>query len=469
MSKPLNPFARSNQQPVQPAPPNPYLALYGLSRNPFPTGTAIQPHSDDPRTNGKLYARSLRAQEEQQFIRRFFRPPPGEEARLGLLGYGGRPYSRGQGKSAFLYALMRMVHEERLHEGENALAVFLQPQLRPTKKFWQILRLCWKSLAMPAQADQRSQLQEVDIFLRARALTPLLPAERLKAVAAMEPADANALLLDNQRIADELHISIQALNAEILRILAEAGNGILSSRFADVLREANYTIAQTWRIMERWSDLRWSRDGAEVFLDGLAAAIVAAGFNRLFVFFDEYEKIFLYQNNQDRAEFLDGLRNSVFDSDTIASRYSLLRIIIFIHPLVLRDVAGVWRRVGLDRFLPLDGPHTDMNQILLSDLTEEQLYQLLTTYLDAFRADTNDPRRGSIAPFSNDAFATLVQESLGIPGYLLAYAHFTLAKALRSEQAEVSQRIVQDVVAERPRDTLEEGGILSLPASDVEL
>jgi hypothetical protein len=468
MSNPRNPIARINQQQVPPVAPNPYLTLYGLSRNPFPTGTAIQPYSDDPRTNGSLYNRSLRAEEEQQFERRFFHSPPGEETRLGLLSYGGRPYSRGQGKSAFLYALMRRVQEARLQEGANALAVFLQPQLRPTRKFWQILRLCWKSLAMPMEEGQRSQLQEVDILLRARTLTELLPAERLEALAALDPEEANALLLNAQRIADELQIPQGRLNVAIRRVLEGVGNGILSSRFVEVLQSADYSIARTWSVMERWSDLRWSRDGAEVFLDGLAASVVASGFNRLFILFDEYEKIFLYQNNQDRAEFLDGLRNSVFDSDTIAARYGLLRVIVFIHPVTLRDVAGVWRRVGLDRFLPLTGTHADINQIRLLDLAPEQLRHLLTTYLDYFRADEHDPRRGSIAPFSDDAFATLLKESLGIPGYLLAYAHFTLAKAMRAEQVEIGQDTVRDVVNERPRETLDAGGSVSLPESDIE-
>lgn len=461
-----NPFAKRNQQPEA---PHPYLTLYGLKRNPFPTGTAIQPQSDDPRSNGTLYNRSLRSEEEEQFERRFFHAPPGEESRFGLLSYGGRAYSRGQGKSALLYALNQRVHEARLRDGENALTVYLQPQLRPTRRFWQILKLCWRALDLPMGEGQPSQLQEVDIFLRAQAVTQLLPEEQIAALAAMEPTAARMLLLDRSRITTELHLQQEPLNHEIKQTLIHISNGILSPHFEVLLDAVGYDMARTWAHVNRWSDLRWSRDGAEVFLDGLASAIVGAGFNRLFIFLDEYEKIFLYQNNQDRGAFLDGLRNSMFDSDTVAARYGLLRMIVFIHPSSLREIAGVWRRVGLDRFLPLSGNYADLNQIRLRDLTPDQLRQLLITYLDFFRADPNDPRRGSIAPFTDEAFSALVSESLGIPGYLLAYAHFTLVKALRAEQSEVGSDIVRTVVSERPRETLDEGSSLSLPASDIEL
>ena len=470
MSKRTNPFARAIEQPAPQAVTNPYQELYDLGQNPFPTSPTIQPMSSDRRSNGELYNSAVRAAEERDFEQKFLNPVPGDEVHLGLLRYGGAPYARGQGKSAFLYYLTRKVHRARREDGNDCLAVFLQPQSRTIKKFWQILRLTWKYLGQPVDSGSPlTQLEEADQLLRAQALTKLLPSKKLQELSALEPAEAARLLNSPQNISETLNIQPTQLAAEIQKLIEMVGGMTINPIFADVLYAAEFSLAKTWSVVERWSENRWRRDGATALLDGLAAALIASGFRRLFIFFDQYETVFLYQNATDRSEFLDGLRGSIFDADTISARYQFLYTILVIHPKIIDQVSPLWARVGLDRFCPIIGPHADKNAITLCELDVPQLRTLLTGYLDAFRAP-EDPQRTSIHPFTKAAFEALVAQSQGIAGYLLSYAHFILAEAMQAKKEEVSEEIVNKVGLERPIETLDTViTSVSLPDSDVDL
>lgn len=470
MDEAQNPFARVKKAAKLEPRENPYLRLYGFRKNPFPTSPAIQPNSSDERSDGTLYAPAIRAQEEQEFLGKFFDPAPGDAARLGLLRYGGAPYARGQGKSAFLYYLSKAVHEKRRNEGVDALAVFLQPQLRPTKKFWHILRLTWELLSKPVDSGEtKTQLQEVDILLRAQALVRILEDNTVAELTAMDRREADELLSSPSKIQEKLSIPWERLTNEITALLQETSGGMLNPIFRDVLEAVNYELSRTWHdAVGRWSDYRWRRDGTLVFLDGLSAAILASGLSRLFVFLDEYEKIFLYQNSRDRSEFLDGLRNSVFDSDTVAARYGLLRVMLVIHPRVVDQVAGTWSRVGLDRFCPLIGPFAEERAVTLRELDVPELRTLLIGYLDHFR-EPGDSRYKTIEPFTQQAFDALIEYSQGIAGYLLAYAHFVIAEAVRAEQETVTEDMVRKVGSERPLVELDQEIKLSLPTSEVNL
>jgi hypothetical protein len=465
----LNPFAHVQESPKPEVKENPYLALYGLHKNPFPTSPAIQPNSSDERSNGELYDPSIRAQEEQEFDEKFFNPAPGDASRLGLLRYGGAPYARGQGKSAFLYHLSKRVHRARRSEGTDALAVFLQPQLRPTKKFWQILKLVWETLAKAVDDEQSlSQLLEADRLLRAQALVRILDPGKITELAALGGDEASQLLSTPKKIEENLGVAWEQVKEQIATLLQETSAGVLNPAFQKALEEADYQLSHIWNIVGYWSDYRWRRDGTLAFLDGLSAVILASGFSRIFVFLDEYEKIFLYQNSRDRSEFLDGLRNSVFDSDTVAARYGLLRVMLVIHPRVVDQVAGIWSRVGLDRFCPIIGDFANQSAVTLRELDVPELRTLFIGYIDHFR-EAEDERSGTIFPFSEEAFDALVEYSQGIAGYLLAYAHFILAEAMRSNMGSVAKETVQKVGNEHPLEELDKGISVSLPTSDITL
>lgn len=466
----INPFKQAGEQAALKPTPNPYQDLYGLAQNPFPNSPTIQPLSGDKRSNGDLFNVAVRALEDQEFTQKFFAPAPGDEVYLGLLRYGGAPYARGQGKSAFLYYLSRQVHLARRQQGADCLAVFLQPQARTLKKFWQILKLVWKVLAQPVELDSPlTQLEEANLLLRAQALSRILSPEKLQELSALNPVQANDLLSSTQRIADELAVPVARLNVEIQTLVGTVSGMAVSSIFAEIFRAADFNLVHTWKIVEAWSDNRWRRDGAAALLDGLVAALITAGFRRLFVFFDQYETVFLYQNATDRSEFLDGLRGSIFDSDTVAARYNFLRVLLVIHPQLVDQVSGSWARVGLDRFCPIIGSEARHTAITLRELDIPQLRNLLTGYLDAFRA-TNDPHLSTIYPFTQAAFDTLVTQSQGIAGYLLSYAHFMLAEAMRAGKTEINEELVKKVGSDRPIETLDASiTSISLPESDVNL
>jgi hypothetical protein len=468
MTDSYNPFAIEQTEPE--SMPNPYQELYELAQNPFPNSPTIQPLSGDKRSNGELFNARVREEEEKEFRQKFLSAVTGDEVYLGLLRYGGAPYARGQGKSAFLYHLSRLVHQARRQERADCLAVFLQPQARVLKKYWQILRLVWKYLAQPVDLDSTlTQLDEADRLLRTRALRKLLSPEKLKELASLSPSEAIELLSSMQMIVERLDISIEQLNQEILALIQVASDSMLSPTFAEVLIDGNFTLANTWKVVEKWSDNRWRRDGTTAVLDGLAAALIAAGFRRLFVFFDQYETVFLYQNATDRSEFLDGLRGSIFDSDTVSARRNFLRVLLVIHPQVVDQIAGSWGRVGLDRFCPIIGSDARHNAITLRELDVPQLRDLLIGYLNAFRVP-DDSRRDTIHPFTEAAFEALVAQSQGIAGYLLSYAHFMLAEAMRAKKTDVNEEIVKKVSSDRPIETLDAAATsVSLPESDVDL
>lgn len=470
MSNVRNPFVRAIQTP-QPSPgTNPYQELYGLLHNPFPPFSTSQPLNADERVNGTLYDSRLRAEEEQEFERKFWRIAPLDAPLLGIVKYDqGAPFSRGQGKSVFLYNLVRMIGRQR-EQGEDALAVYLRPSIRETRRFWQILRQIIEQLARPIEpTSERTQLEETDSALRARALVSLLSAEQLDELAALEPLAAQELLGDSGRIEHELGVPARHLATTITQLLHEVSGSTLNPIFAELISESGGSLASVWHKLAGWSEIRWARDGAAVFLDGIAVALIAAGFMRLFIFLDDYERIYLYQNSADRSAFLDTLRYALFDAPTFATRQRLLRIVTFFHPSTIKNIADLWLRTGIDRLCPLDGPDAERCSIALRGLHAEQLRQLLIFYLDHARAGGNDdPRRGMLEPFTDTAVQTLIEREQYIAGRVLAGAFAALDAAQRDKRSEVDAELIRRTPIQDAPDIIGQSGSLSLPDPDIQ-
>lgn len=470
MSNPRNPFVRATRAPELGSGINPYQELYGLVHNPFPPFATTQPLNADERVNGTLYDQRLRAEEEREFEHKFLQIASTDAPLLGIITYEqGAPFSRGQGKSVFLYNLTRKIARAR-EEGEDALAVYIRPPTRETRRFWQILRQVIEHLAQPIElGNERTQLDEVDTVLRARALAQILPPAQLDTLAALDALAAQELLGDSSRIERELGVTPQRIATTILQLLHDVSGSTLNPIFEELIHQAHGSLVGTWRRLAAWSEIRWARDGAGVFLDGIAVAIIAAGYTRLFIFLDDYERIYLYQNSADRSAFLDTLRYVLFDAPTFATRQRLLRMVTFFHPRTLVDIADLWLRAGLDRLCPLDGPDADRCSVALRALDADQLRALLIFYLDRARTESErNQQRGTLEPFTTEAAQTLIEREQFNVGRVLAGAFAALDAAQRGGRPQVDAALIRSVPVEDRPDILGATGSLSLPEPDIQ-
>lgn len=195
------------------------------------------------------------------------------------------------------------------------------------------------------------------------------------------------------------------------------------------------------------SDYKWRKEGVEWLTNGLVPVMLVAGYRRLIILLDEFEKIYISQNARERDEFLDGLRQYFFERDSVAVKYQYITTVLTIHPSIYTYVGTNWRRVGLDNLAPLDVDRIQNVSVELGASGDDKLEHLLVTYLDYFRVNADDPNKGTVYPFSADALASAVEAARFYPRGTLWYAYELLQKAAKDEvSAPISREFVEEFI-----------------------
>lgn len=415
-------------------PTNPFQK-YGLKSNPFPSMALFNSTADDPRRNGTIYDRRFRAEEELRFLQMFLQttggaPPPA----LGFVRLGPQVGSRGSGKSAFLHHLMQRVNKQDWDglaiDPESpdllALAVHLLPHPRIHRTFADLVRLIFVTMA------QHGLFALVDRQVRAAMFVQIAPEERVEALAALDAAQVDALFESDtsfrKLLVDERLTEQEYLDA-LRRTIQEDVKAPDKNRFLFEYLQIG-SLERLWEgwARDRFENPRLRKELADWFVDGLAPILMAGGYRRMIVLVDEFEKIFIYQTDRMREEFLDTLRQRLYEQDSAAARKQFVTTVLTLHPSIERELAIYWERVGLKGVAPLHDV-VRSRSVELRAPTRDRLVGLLTTYLDGYRTDSRN--MGTPLPFARDAMDELVERAGLVPRDALRLAHDSILAAAR--------------------------------------
>lgn len=458
MKNPLQRHARLRDQPRAPL-PNPYQENYGLRDNPFPSLPLFTSFDTDPRVNGEIYDKEFRKEEERSFFEKFVLPPVGgAPRRIGFIRLDPQAGGRGNGKSTFLHHLMTRINEQDWYDWPSdpnapqldSIAVHLLPEPRKQNHFFQLIRLLFDTLHQ-RQRDGRTLAQRIDEGFRAAIFSDLLPEE----AASLAEADDTSFLahsdgffasLADHGIARE--DAIRHARERLLRLSTNAAtNDLLQGFLSHGLSLVD--LKRAWDDERRFiSDYHWKRNGTEWLVNGLAPVLSVAGYQRLYILLDEFEKIYMFQTSKRREEFLDSLRQAFLERPSFVTSCKFISTILSIHPSIDPYLSEHWIRVGLAQIAPLSGAGAGPISVHLGPSTQERLEHLLITYLNYYRSE-DDPGWDTLLPFEDGALDDAIVAARSFPRDTLRLAHMILERAATEGlPPPISADFVDDVLEE---------------------
>ncbi len=484
-----NPFQR--QQRIQsqtelPKRQTPYQQLYGLRENPFPSVALFNPTMDDPRRNGNIYDKEFRKQEEKRFFDLFIQPPTGDQPLpLGFIRLDPQAGGRGNGKSVFLHHMMEKINrqdwpQDWLIDPDSSdlgvLAVHILPEPKRQRRFWQFVHLIFETFA------SEELFPKVDEQFRAAVLLRLLNEEQIADLASRPGEEVSASLGSDEqfwRLLNEFELTQQGFNAQAELELKRVGGATLSygrEGFVSQFIAVNCSLASLW---SKWQEAgvvghayRWRNVGVRWLIDGLVPVLIVAGYRRLCLLLDEFEKIYISQNTRDREEFLDSLRQYFYERDSTVARHQYISTILTIHPSIYRYLRGPWSRVGLENIAPLDPSRIPERSVLMGSSDIPKLAHLLVTYIDYFRQKKDeDENRGTLFPFVSDALDPAMEAARFYPRGTLWYAYELLQKAaIEGVEPPITRRFVEEFIqADHKPPVDSEDALFQLPPSTSDL
>ena len=479
---PINPLERQKilqaDKPVEQK--NAYQSLYGLRENPFPSLALFTPNINDPRRNGEIYDSEFRKNEEEQFFKMFIQPENGDRpTQLGFIRLDPSAGGRGNGKSAFLHRIMQRINGQEWDEGWATnkddpnlfcLSVHVLPEPRRQRRFWEFALLIIETMR------EQNLLAEIDKQLRVAILLNMLTNEQKDEVGklpfeeltkSLETEEQFNLLLE--KYGHTLSGFAEMVKSQVIKLQPT------ENLFLENFYENDCCLSKAWK---KWTEIgildsvyRWRRNGVEWLTDGLVPLMLTAGYRRLIILLDEFEKIYISQNARERDEFLDGLRQYFYERDSVAVKYQYITAILTIHPSIYTYVSTNWRRVGLDNLAPLDIDRIQNVSVELGASDNAKLTHLLVTYIDYFRMKPDDANKGSVYPFGEDALAPAIEAARFYPRGTLWYANKLMQKAAHEEiPAPISRTFVEEFIRAGEKPPQESDDLIfNLPPAESDL
>ncbi|MCI0611832.1 hypothetical protein L0244_02475 [bacterium] len=432
-----------------------------MHENPFPYSPSLVPRSENPRLNGTIYNEQLHEGKAKDFERLLI-PGPGRnnpQAIAFLMDFASRR-GRGIGKTAFLNHQREEIMKDLGDRASGGTSVMFAAHViattsPPCRKFWEFCRTIAETLC-----EQNIIAQAV---WRLRALSGKIPDSTLQQTGNAEEW-SNTIGNDGWLANNGVNVLFD-LNPSVERKLKDAG---VREDLAHDLAEVGATPSLQVRLLERFTDYRWRRDGGRLVFHDLVNCFKAAEFSRGLLLIDEVEKIVYHQNVQERRAFVESLRYYVMDGNCANARYRFFGILLTIHPSIQEILLSHWKDAGLDRLAPLTEPDTQQSTIYFEPLNNSMAIPLITEYLDYFRIAP--AQRGTIQPFSEDAVVEALVKSGGVPGPMLQLLHRVIERAIEIGKASINKSFVEVVHAELPREEASEiDNVEHLPSVQVKL
>ncbi|HEV3440164.1 MAG TPA: hypothetical protein VG122_22540 [Gemmata sp.] len=408
-------------------------ALLGLKDMPFPNNGFVNPHSDNPRINGAIYATSTAKSAIEKFERLLIRPDDFlNRAQLAYLwAKGDSETGRGVGKTALLqYFRQRINHDWGNTEfsGKFSAAVIYVGFKN------QVDRRYMEQLALSGLVDvcKNGVLRASRAVLRLNAL-PDDKSERILSDDSKGEAGAENLLKDE--ILEKHGVNPDKLDEEVANTLI--AGGVQAAVAGELSRGTFETYLRSMRKDQQLDPLYVPRDtkildySRTLLFDDIVNYLRAAGYGGGYLFIDDIENLVDKMARKERIEFAKEFGLCTVRPGYANTAYRFFSCVLTTHQQASVNLSTAWGEAGLAAVGRLD-PNSP-NSVELPFPSKSQARDIIIAHLDYYRLDSKE--NGSIKPFTEDGMDAL----LGAPTSI--HPRKTLARAANIIQYAVDKKL----------------------------
>ncbi len=417
---------------------SPYERL-GMRDLPFSAVPVIDPHSNDPRRNGEIFATSSVQAEIEKFERLLIRPSDfGGRVKLASLWAKGQAYQgRGMGKTALLRYFQRRINPDWGYEEFNgqfsAVVVYVAFPDQVDRRWME--QLAWAALVDVCEngvlsasraALRRDQMSdgEIDSVINAGGDTDF--------VNLLDDAILEAIGLKSDDIDDKIE---RLLLGE--GVTAAAAQALAEGRFQELLqsfrRDGNLRPYYIPR------DTKGLDYACNLFFNDIVRYLRAAGFAGGYLFIDDIENLADKMARRHQLEFAKELGICTVRPGYANSAYGFFSCVLTTHDSVIRRLSAAWDEAGLSSFARLDPDAPASVELPLP--TPSQATAIITAHLDYYRLDHGED--GSIKPFTDDGLSALIQKGQ-LPRELLSNAAHIFMLAAEKGMSSIDAQLIAE-------------------------
>ena len=423
---------------------SPYERL-GLSDLPFSTVPVIDPHSDDPRRNGEIFAASSVQVEIEKFERILIRQNDfRNRVKMASLWAKGDVYQgRGMGKTAFLRYFQRRINPDWGHEEFNgqfsAAVVYVAFPDQVDRRYIEqlawgaLVDICENGVLTASRASLRrnmmtdNEFDDIINFEGEPRIENLLNDEILEAKG-VDPAD-----LDHE--VEQLLLR-EGVTWQSAQALAKGGfQGYLTS----LRRDGNLRPYYIPR------DTKGLDYACNLFFNDIVRYLRAAGFGGGYLFVDDIENLTDKMTPRFQIEFAKELGICTVRPGYANSAFNFFSCVLTTHDSVIRRLSAAWLEAGLASFARLD-PDAPTS-VELPQPTPDQARAIITAHLDHYRL--NHDEDGSIKPFTEDGIDALIAKGQ-LPRELVSNAALSLMRAAEKGNSTIDAQLVVEATESIP-------------------
>ncbi len=387
--------------------PSKYEPL-GLRDMPFPSGGFVDPYTQDPRTNGSIYAVSTAKDSIKKFERLLIRPDdfPNRVPLAYLWSKGDSESGRGVGKTALLQYFRQRVNNDwgnTEFSGQfSAAVVYVSFKSQVDRRYME-------QLALSALVDvcKNGVLQASRAALRLNAL----PEEKATAVLTNQDGTQSPenLLDDSVLAANEVNPC--TLDEQVASTLMSEG---VEAPVACVLSQGEFeTYLRSMRKDGSLEPLYVPRDtkildySRTLLFNDIVRYLRAAGYGGGYLFIDDIENLVDQMARKERIEFAKEFGLCTMRPGYANTAYKFFSCVLTTHQQASVALSQAWGEAGLAAVARLD-PNSP-NSVELPFPSKDQGREIIVAHLDYFRLDGKD--KGTIKPFDQGGMDALLGEA----------------------------------------------------------
>lgn len=423
---------------------SPYERL-GLSDLPFSTVPVIDPHSNDPRRNGEIFATSSVQAEIEKFERILIRQNDfRNRVKIASLWAKGDAYQgRGMGKTAFLRYFQRRINADWGFEEFNgqfsAAVVYVSFPDQVDRRFME--QLAWGALVDTCGNG-------VLTASRASLRRDMMTDENLDNIINFEGESRIENLLDDEILESE-GLDPNAIDHNVeQRLLSEgvtwqSAHALAKGEFQEYLT----TLRRDRNLRPYYipRDTKGLDYACNLFFNDIVRYLKAAGFGGGYLFVDDIENLADKMTTRFQLEFAKELGICTVRPGYANSAFNFFSCVLTTHDSVIRRLSAAWHEAGLSSFARLD-PDAPTS-VELPHPTPDQARAIIIAHLDYYRL--NHDEDGSIKPFTEDGMNALIGKGQ-LPRELVSNAALSLMRAAEKGTSTIDAQIVAEATESIP-------------------
>lgn len=434
---------------------------FNLSENPFPSSPFVNPESNDSRSNGDIYEKTIRTEEFTNITKNFLAVPQSDMNHLRLGYIMDTSYiGRGNGKSAFLVNLQKEINRDfglTISDGLNkCFALVLSPEPSgKTKTF-----------------DSFVDLLASAIF-RSNIINESLTILRLEAVISLNP---KFNIKKNFPAEEDMKQKINSIDwyksSEIN--FRDVTQKIMTSSYLQSL-PTDFPLSQiglfdleppTQKLFEGYyQNLKRGKQRMEFVFTHLVNLFLAAGISGAYIFVDDFERIPDFQSERQKRDFALELRTCLFDGLYTSAKMGFYIFLLVLHAGVPRLIQKAWEESGLEHRAPFLFKGTPRNVIRFEKITPDHVSLLIRKYLNEYRIKPT--KASDLSPFNEDAISMIAETGEYNASRILKKAHEILERAADSDIKTINTAFIKSSESGGSMEERPSSGIHDAPTVDL--